>query len=566
MKTIYFLLLLVAILSGSVSAQVSINTDNSAPAPSAMLDVKSTSKGFLPPRMTTAQRTAIANPEQGLTIFNTDLNCLEFYQAGTNIWFCPCLATYTMYCSSAVVNGIYNRGKLLNAANTITLTVQVTVPGGYAIRSKTINGCTFSATGTFTATGYHTVTLNGNGTPIAGGQFSYLLSFSNSAATCTVVVNVVNQIGSGTASLDFPFTTYYMDSRTQLLFTSDELAGLGYGSGVITAIGFNVQTFQPQEMNDFSIKMKNTSLTSLSGVYVIDGTWAYSGTYFVPGTGWQLITLQTPFTWTGLNLLIEICFNNNFYTSNTVVAGSVISSRAQNYMEDLPSGTGCGLTYAFLRDVRPDITFEFSSPIPASCAPITVDHLAGNVAPVNKTVTYPTITFLPGETAKCWITRNLGASQQATAVNDTSEASAGWYWQFNRKQGYMHDGTTRTPNLTWINDIDENSNWLTTNDPCNLELGASWRLPTYTEWYNVDNTGGWTTWGGPWGSGLRLHAAGNLSSNYGTLGSRGLHGIYRSSSQATTDKGWQLLFHSDASYMDPDYKISASSVRCLRVN
>ena len=83
--------------------------------------------------------------------------------------------------------------------------------------------------------------------------------------------------------------------------------------------------------------------------------------------------------------------------------------------------------------------------------PLTINHLvSGGVAPVDKTVTYGTVTNIPGETSKCWITSNLGADHQATAVNDATEASAGWYWQFNRKQGYKHDGTTRTPNTTWI--------------------------------------------------------------------------------------------------------------------
>ncbi len=74
---------------------------------------------------------------------------------------------------------------------------------------------------------------------------------------------------------------------------------------------------------------------------------------------------------------------------------------------------------------------------------LTINHVAGVVAPVTKTVTYGTVTNIPGETSKCWITSNLGADHQATAINDATEASAGWYWQFNRKQGYKHDGTTQ---------------------------------------------------------------------------------------------------------------------------
>jgi hypothetical protein len=89
----------------------------------------------------------------------------------------------------------------------------------------------------------------------------------------------------------------------------------------------------------------------------------------------------------------------------------------------------------------------------------TIIHTAsGGIAPVDKTVTYGTVNNIPGEPAKCWITRNLGASQQATGPTDPTEASAGWYWQFNLKQGYKHDGTTRTPATTWIAGISENLN------------------------------------------------------------------------------------------------------------
>jgi hypothetical protein len=79
---------------------------------------------------------------------------------------------------------------------------------------------------------------------------------------------------------------------------------------------------------------------------------------------------------------------------------------------------------------------------------IIINHVVGNIAPVTKTVTYGTVTGIPGASSKCWITSNLGADHQATAVNDDTEASAGWYWQFNRQQGFKHDGTTRTPNTT----------------------------------------------------------------------------------------------------------------------
>ena len=60
-------------ISLQISAQVAINTDGSMPDNSAMLDVKSSTKGMLAPRMTQTQRIAIANPVAGLIVWCT--NC-----------------------------------------------------------------------------------------------------------------------------------------------------------------------------------------------------------------------------------------------------------------------------------------------------------------------------------------------------------------------------------------------------------------------------------------------------------------------------------------------------------
>ena len=51
---------------------VAINTTGNEPDNSAMLDVSSTIKGMLIPRMTQAERNAITAPAEGLMIFQTD--------------------------------------------------------------------------------------------------------------------------------------------------------------------------------------------------------------------------------------------------------------------------------------------------------------------------------------------------------------------------------------------------------------------------------------------------------------------------------------------------------------
>jgi hypothetical protein len=52
-------------------------------APSAMLEVQSTTKGFLPPRMTTTQKNAIASPATGLVVYDSTTNKLQCYNGST---------------------------------------------------------------------------------------------------------------------------------------------------------------------------------------------------------------------------------------------------------------------------------------------------------------------------------------------------------------------------------------------------------------------------------------------------------------------------------------------------
>jgi hypothetical protein len=59
----------------SINAQIGIGTATADP--SAVLDLSSTSQGFLPPRMTTVQQDSIVNPAIGLTIYNLTTNQLE---------------------------------------------------------------------------------------------------------------------------------------------------------------------------------------------------------------------------------------------------------------------------------------------------------------------------------------------------------------------------------------------------------------------------------------------------------------------------------------------------------
>ncbi|MCK5711582.1 MAG: hypothetical protein KAI25_02590, partial [Hyphomicrobiaceae bacterium] len=191
---------------------------------------------------------------------------------------------------------------------------------------------------------------------------------------------------------------------------------------------------------------------------------------------------------------------------------------------------------------------------------LVVDHTQGNVAPATATITYGTVLTDLSGSDKCWITQNLGASQQATSATDATDASAGWYWQFNRKQGYA---VGPTPAWT-ITAIDEDSDWTAVEDPCTIELGAGWRLPTNTEWLNADSNGAWGNHDDTYNSVLKLHAAGYLVASNGALNDRGSGGYEWVSTQDNSASGYWLSFYSDSCEGYYGIKALGFSVRCLR--
>ena len=75
MKTFKNLLYAVLLFSGIANAQIGIGT--TTPDSSALLDLSSTNKGLLMPRMTSAQQAALVHPAKGLTLFNTTTNQIE---------------------------------------------------------------------------------------------------------------------------------------------------------------------------------------------------------------------------------------------------------------------------------------------------------------------------------------------------------------------------------------------------------------------------------------------------------------------------------------------------------
>jgi hypothetical protein len=243
--------------------------------------------------------------------------------------------------TSNLVNGA---GKLIKNSPFVTLNTDSIVygsipPGGSVIKQ-------YSATSSLGTIPGHLA------------QFFYKMTCSSRPAvtdTFNVVIGLNTFIiGTGTTSSTHPYYTSYSDSRQNILYTASELTASGMTASFITKIGFNVITNGGTAMNGFSVKMQNTTATTISGFTSTGWSTLYSGTYSVPGTGWQDIQLSAPFYWNGTSsLLIEICYDNSSSGTSSPVYASTISN--VNRVGYSSSVSGCSISTVYSRTYRPNI-------------------------------------------------------------------------------------------------------------------------------------------------------------------------------------------------------------------
>ncbi|SHE82689.1 hypothetical protein SAMN05444362_102270 [Dysgonomonas macrotermitis] len=77
MKNIYKTLSTLCMLFLSLSVFSQIGVYNEAPDASSTLDIKSTDRGVMIPRLTTTQKQAISAPAHSLLVYDTDQNCIS---------------------------------------------------------------------------------------------------------------------------------------------------------------------------------------------------------------------------------------------------------------------------------------------------------------------------------------------------------------------------------------------------------------------------------------------------------------------------------------------------------
>jgi hypothetical protein len=85
----FFISTVLTLLSGIFGCFAQVGIGTLLPDSSSIMDLTSSSKGFLPPRMTAAQRNSIQKPATGLVIFNTTTGCLNIWSGALWRQVCP---------------------------------------------------------------------------------------------------------------------------------------------------------------------------------------------------------------------------------------------------------------------------------------------------------------------------------------------------------------------------------------------------------------------------------------------------------------------------------------------
>ena len=207
----------------------------------------------------------------------------------------------------------------------------------------------------------------------SGGSRASLLSSQGCGSTTTTTTTTTSTtsntltVGNGTGTTTTPYGTYYMDAKTQYIITKAELVAAGYSStnNIIKSLAFNVASASSQTMNGFSIKIKHTTSGSFSSSSFLSNTGmttVYSGN-ITASTGWKTHTFSTPFTYNGTdNLLVEICFDNSAYTTDSKTYYTSTSTYKTLYLRsDVSSGGVCNNTTGTRTYNRPNMKLVFSS-------------------------------------------------------------------------------------------------------------------------------------------------------------------------------------------------------------
>jgi len=384
---------------------VGIGTDV-VPNSNAILELAATNKGFLPPRLTTAQRNAISNPPAGLMIYNVNTNCMDFWNS--SIWVSTCALIgpppgiiTTLNCAAANNIGILENG---NAASGVSSAIPYTggnggSHGGQIVTSTGVTGLTATLDAGNFATGNGTVTYTITGTPSAVGTASFAINIGGQS--CTLTRTVIAAPGA--------VLTLNCAGATNIGTLAQGAAASGVSSIIPYTGGnggaHNGQTVTSTGVTGLTATLSAGSFANGNGnlTYIITGTPSSVGNAnFVINIGGQSCTLTRPVVTGSVGSINCGAATNNGTLTQGIAASGVNSV--------IPYTGGNGGSHSGQTVTSTGVTG------------LTATLSAGNFANGNATLTY-TITGTPNISGTATFAISIGG--QACTLTRTVNAPPG---------------------------------------------------------------------------------------------------------------------------------------------
>jgi hypothetical protein len=516
----------------NISAQtdVKIGTNPGNKTASAVLELESTTKGFLLPRMTAAQMNAISSPANGLAVYNTDVQCTFLYR-GT---------TWASLCDSAT-NGLTKSGSVislggaLTGATTITATAVNTLAisglqGGAAtdsimtldgstgvLRRRTVadvlensgnvwlvggntlsgtgtvgsnsnhdfgietNGTTrltFSAAGAITQTGTGQVTLTGNVDATNGLDVTNAQLTANAGSTLTGTTNV-NATGAGATNIGNASSATTVLGATTINTTGTAATSIGNSGSNVTIAGTTsvtgATTINTSGSNNTTIG-NASSTTAITGATNINTTGAAAT---VIGNASSTTTITGP--------TVNVTGLNGGATTDSIMTVTAAGLVRQRTVADVVGNSltaNNGLTKSTPTNVQLGGTLVQNTAI--AQATYDVNFSGGNVAIGSATA--PTSTFqVTGSQAGSYRKVTAGTTLAATDYIVLANATSGAVTLT------LPTASTCTGRMYYIGKSDESTNAVTFSPALNLTETTTIASVNFAKKYKIvsDGSGWW---------------------------------------------------------------------------
>ncbi len=133
-----------------------------------------------------------------------------------------------------------------------------------------------------------------------------------------------------------PYSKYYYDNHTQMLFRASELTAAGVLPGYLTSISFNCSSVGGiNNIPNYTIKIKCTTASVVTVMDNVGLTQVYNVPNYSPVSGWNQHNFTTPYFWDGIsNILVDLCQGTatwQFLGSTCLYTPTSYNSTAFNY-------------------------------------------------------------------------------------------------------------------------------------------------------------------------------------------------------------------------------------------